>query len=372
MKEIDFRMKYGLYYYKNTKVLGDDIWAYAESLFYPHIDYLIDNTTIYSFKSTNNEKVATVISAFVEPINHEWAFMPPDNIIPLFVGSYFRSTMWEYIENEMVQKYLRKYAPIGVRSISNMKRFNEMGIEAYFSGCVTLTLPKLDKRAQSKKYICCVDVPGYVEDFIRNSVGEEIEIKRMSHEIWTWSIEEQRIYEKKTISERFNVVRQYLEIYANALCVVTSKLHCALPCLTQETPVLLTLPQDGHGITDMNERMGDFFELFNMCSYEDFNNDSVEYNFESPAPNSDKWRSLKVDIEDRINMFISKCENGEEIYKESVLNNYERLEGLIEILENKIIQLKNVVDEKNRRLFQMTNEFQKSGGQSNIGFTEET
>ena len=69
-------MKYGLYYYKQTHNLGDDMWAYAQSLFYPRIDYLIENTNIYNFRSEHNETVATMIAAFVEPYNHEYAFMP--------------------------------------------------------------------------------------------------------------------------------------------------------------------------------------------------------------------------------------------------------------------------------------------------------
>lgn len=344
-------MKYGLYYYKNTKVLGDDFWAYAQSLFYPHIDYLIDNTTIYKFKSKNDEMVATIMSAFIEPMNHEWGFLPPSNILPLFVGSYFRSTMWEYLENSIVQEYLRANAPIGVRSRGNVERLKECNIKAFFSGCITLTLPQMEKT--SGNYICCVDVPDYVIDYVKKTVGDRFEIKVLTHKIWQWNEEEQREHENASIDDRFKKVVRFLQIYANAHCVITSRLHCALPCLTQHTPVLLTVPKDGEGIVDMNDRMGDFFELFHMQYYEDFLSDSITYDFISPPANSDNWKKYRDDVDNYVRDFIERCEHGNAqinpVYTET-----ERLEQLTDILETKVIQLKKVVDDKNRYIRKLT------------------
>jgi hypothetical protein len=353
-------MKYGLYYFKNTKVLGDDFWAYAQSLFYPRIDYLIDNTTIYNFKSKDNEKVATIVSAFVEPLNYEYAFMPPSNIVPFFVGSYFRSTMWEYIENDCVLKYLKSVGPIGCRSKSNVKKLQSHGIDAYFTGCITLTLPKVDKKKLTSKYICCVDVPDYVVDYVKKSVGDNFEVRRMSHEIWTWSEEEQKRYSELSIYERFEKIKRYIEIYANAYCVVTSKLHCAMPCLTQDTPVLLTVPEDGYGVFDMQDRMGDFFELFHLAYYSDFIDGTVKYDFLNPCENKDNWKFFRADIEEAVRLFIKKCEEG--LYDDDVVSvpDKERLENLVDILENKIIQLKNVVDSKNYQINELNEKLRKS------------
>ncbi len=44
---------------------------------------------------------------------------------------------------------------------------------------------------------------------------------------------------KYSHDERFAKAKQLLEIYANARCVFTSRIHCALPCLALGTPVIL-------------------------------------------------------------------------------------------------------------------------------------
>ena len=339
-------MKYGLYYFRNTHNLGDDMWAYAQSLFYPHIDYLIDNTSVYKFKSKNDEDVATIIGAFVEPRNYEWCFLPPSNVIPFFVGAYFRSTMWEFLQNEQIVKYMKAYAPVGARTTTTT-RFSDLGIDSYYSGCVTLTLPELKKNKGG--YICLVDVPEYVEKYVRDVVGEKSEIKIITHDLPNLGQDVYLNHRNLSITDRFNKIKELLQVYADAKLVVTSKLHCALPCLTQKTPVCLTLPKDGKGIVDMHDRMECFFELFNMCWYEDFKEGSVRYDFQNPPANPDKYLVYRDVINKNIHDFILQCENGQVARKE-VFTEKERLEILVEILENKVYQLKNVVDGKNQMI----------------------
>ena len=338
-------MKYGVYYFKNTHNIGDDIWAYAQSLFYPHIDYLIDNTSLYKFRSKNDEDVATIIGAFVEPRNYEWCFLPPSNIIPFFTGAYFRSTMWEFLQNAQIIRYLKAFAPIGTRTTAIAEKFKDLGIDAYYSGCVTLTFPEMKKR--SGGYICLVDVPEYVEDYVRKNVGNNIEIKIITHDLPNLGEEIFLKHRELSIEERFEKVRELIQIYADARCVVTSKLHCALPCLTQHTPVLLTLPRDGRGIVDMYERMQCFFELFNMSWYEDFREGAVDYDFKNPPDNPDTYLNYRENLLEHIGKFISDCEKGN-ITRRKVFNEEERLNILTEILEDKVFQLKGVIDSKNK------------------------
>lgn len=338
-------MKYGVYYFKNTHNIGDDIWAYAQSLFYPHIDYLIDNTSVYKFRSENDEDVATIIGAFVEPRNYEWCFFPPSNIIPFFVGAYFRSTMWEFLQNEQMIRYMKEFAPIGTRT-TTITKFLDLGIDAYYSGCITLTLPEMEKK-DGGGFICLVDVPEYVEDYVKKKVGSNVEIKIITHDLPNLGKEIFLKHRELSIEERFEKVRELIQVYADARCVVTSKLHCALPCLTQHTPVLLTLPKDGCGIVDMYERMHCFFELFHMCWYEDFRNGSVEYDFKNPPDNPNTYLHYRESLIERISKFISDCEKGS-VGRKEVFNEEERLRTLTEILEDKVLQLKGVVDFKNR------------------------
>lgn len=336
-------MKYGLYYYKNTQNLGDDIWAYAQSLFYPQIDYLIDNTTVYKFKSKDNEKVASIFSAFIEPYNNEYSFFPPSNIIPFFIGSYFRPTMFEFLDTLPMQSYLSKYSPIGCRTRELAELFEEKGIAAYFSGCISLTLPNMNKKKQN--YICLVDVPEYIVDFVKNKVGSRYELKLMTHDI-----DDIQAHSELSIEERFEIVKNHLEIYAGAHCVVTSRLHVALPCLTQNTPVLLTVTDEAKvGVNDMDRRMKDFFPMLNQCRYSDFLNDKVSYDFVSPTPNPETYISYRNDLIDKCKVFIENCEKG--ISNNICENN--SFDDIMDVLEKKIYQLKCVIDSKNRYIAMM-------------------
>jgi len=60
--------------------------------------------------------------------------------------------------------------------------------------------------------------------------------------------------------QRFTIADQFLRDYARAKLVVTTKIHCALPCAGMGTPVLLmmTNPKDARfgGIKDLLNHLG--------------------------------------------------------------------------------------------------------------------
>lgn len=321
-------MKYGLYYFKNTHNLGDDMWAYAQSLFLPHIDYLIDNISIYNFKSDNNEPVAAIMSAFIEPYNYEYSFCPPANIYPLFIGSYFRPTMYEFLDTELMKKYLYNHSPIGTRSKEISDFLKKRNIDSYFSGCISMTLPALNIPKQN--YICLVDVPNYVIDYVKKHVGDKYEIKVMTHDIV-----DIKSHSEMCVLERFNIIKKLLETYSRAHCVITSRLHVALPCLTQDTPVLLTVTDESSvGVNDIERRIKDFYPYVHHNYYSDFLNDNVIYDFIDPPKNDDLYLDLRNKLIETCTDFISKCESGDIEFDTS--ENISELK-YIDILQKKLL-----------------------------------
>lgn len=327
-------MKYGVYYFRNTHNLGDDIWAYAQSKFLPSIDYLIDNTTAYAFNSDNHEKVACIIGAFVEPYNFEYSFLWSTDILPFFCGAYFRPTMYELFENNSVIEYLKAYEPIGCRSTVMVELLRSKGVNAYFSGCISLTLPKIEK--EKEDYICLVDVSNAVEEKVREKCGG-LKIIKTTH-----VIADVDSHSKLSINDRFNIVEKQLEIYSKARCVITSRLHVALPCLTQNTPVLLVIPHtDKIGVNDITTRIQDYFLMLNHCYEEDFISGKYECAKSIVSPNPDIYIKYRKAIIESCKQFVNQCEKNK--FPDIVINSSTK----IDILENKIIQLKNVIDQKN-------------------------
>lgn len=232
-------MKIGLLYNKRTTNVGDDIQSYALENLLPRVDTMVDRENMNTNAHFDNKPTATVMAAWF--MGKKWQWPPADCLRPLFTSfhytdftnypnKYFRSE-FEYISGPGAQ-YLDAWGPVGCRDLFTMEQLQKRGIEAYFSGCVTLTLPKQPVTKDAGKYVCLVDVPKAVENKIRDiykDTGKEIRV--MTHLTKASNL--------LTIAHRRSEVEKLLTTYQNAFCVITKRLHVTLPCLAMETPVIL-------------------------------------------------------------------------------------------------------------------------------------
>ena len=84
--------------------------------------------------------------------------------------------------------------------------------------------------------------------------------------------------------------------YATARLVVTSRLHCALPCLALGTPVLfIETAADAY-------RFDGLRDLLHRATDADLLNEKTDFDPNAPPPNGSGWLTLR----DRL---ISSCEN---------------------------------------------------------------
>ena len=295
-------MKFGLLINRGASNLGDDIQSYAESLFLPKIDYLVDREFISDFKpKKEDEIVATIMGAWWT--RHKWHFPPPKNIYPLWISMHLTNFGPEHIGtpvyDEFLQgigaKHMKAYGPVGTRDMATLKAFEKLDIPAYFSGCVTLTLPKQKVKKQEKDYILLVDLDKRVEKKLRQQLkGKDIEIKKISNQRESRRTPEQmddwEFREKETI--------ELLEMYQNAKCVVTRRLHVALPCLAMEVPVLCVhYPK--------NIRFGPYNEWLHMVKPEDFLKDKYDYDFLNPKPNKKDYLEYRKKLTKQMKDFVA-------------------------------------------------------------------
>lgn len=123
-------------------------------------------------------------------------------------------------------EYLKAYEPVGCRDAYTAAGLCEKGIDAYLNGCMTITLPKVKaaKRVNASK-VYCVDVYPEVMDCMPVEIRE--------HCITTSHLIEDQITDTLAYTEEiFNTYA------ARAKLVVTSRLHCAVPCIAMGIPVV--------------------------------------------------------------------------------------------------------------------------------------
>ncbi|MBQ8476802.1 hypothetical protein IJ531_07055, partial [bacterium] len=146
-------------------------------------------------------------------------------------------------------------------------------------GCITLTLQK-NPEIPRGDYILCLDVEKKVVD----------EIKKLTDRpIYCIS---RKILNFYSFQERFKIAKMILRMYHNAALNVTSALHCMLPSLAFETPVLRIIRNDKmEGTGPRYEGYEDFFN--SVCLDNNDYSQLQKYNFNNPIPNPTKYLELR-------------------------------------------------------------------------------
>lgn len=97
-------------------------------------------------------------------------------------------------------------------------------------------------------------------------------------------------------------------LYAKAKLVITSRIHCALPCLGLETPVIFLEEKDDNFISSC--RFGGLENLFNRVFINrynlepDFTSNSIISSDHYPM-NKDSWKSYAKKLDETCVKFIN-------------------------------------------------------------------
>ena len=166
---------------------------------------------------------------------------PPSNSIDPLITSININLNDEKVINSFISdeslEYMKRHGPIGARDISTLNFLKDNNIPSYFSGCLTLTLDK-NPSIKKQEYIVTVDVPKEVINFLKTKTNKKIYNVTQMAPLNMNKPNETRIslYNSK---EKFILANSLLDLYQGASCVITNRLHVALPCLAFDTPVLL-------------------------------------------------------------------------------------------------------------------------------------
>lgn len=250
-------MKYALITYinvKNSFNVGDYIQSLAAKQFLPHVDTYINREELSQY---NDKPAKIIMNGWFTHKPKTW--IPSDNLVPLFVSFHINSNRAHDMLSAEGVEYLRKYEPIGCRDYHTLRLLEQKGIKAFFSGCLTLTLDNYRCSLPRENKIYIVDplyglpnkdrifsgVRGFIKGIIRGDIWHIGAAEKFMKEIFSESLLNNAEYIKQepssqyyTEEEKFLLADSLLKKYSKAKLVITSRIHCALPCLAMGTPVI--------------------------------------------------------------------------------------------------------------------------------------
>ena len=322
--------------------IGDYVQALASSQFLPSIDGFINREQLDDY---NDEECKVIMNGWYMHNPQHWP--PSSKICPLFVAFHLNTSVADKMLSNEGVSYLKAHEPIGCRDTNTMKLLKDKGIKAYFSGCMTLTL--------GKRYITEEknDIDYFVDPIIPKSKNlltnlknifyyfynlknvnivaaklyqtEKLTIKRRlisagflrlysriidkSMVVHATYINQENAYYADAFDSDFDRLKEaerLIKLYAKARLVVTNRIHCALPCLGLNTPVIYTLDMNDSEISTC--RFGGLVDLFNVvvCGPNKIDVKDISYVSPKSIPhNKQTWKELANRLSQKCIEFIN-------------------------------------------------------------------
>jgi hypothetical protein len=217
--ESELAMKYAVLKYSTDNV-GDEIQSIAARRLLPRVDFYIDRERMREAA----DLPPCILLANGYFMHRPENFGLPPHVKPIFLS--FHVAKQSLLSKRNVA-YLKQHEPIGCRDQWTLDMLRFRGVLAYYSGCLTLTLEnRFDRRGED---VYLVDLDDAMMELVPTPIAER------GARLTQWVPREER----EDSEARFKRAEELLECYAKASLVVTTRLHCALPCLALGTPVVL-------------------------------------------------------------------------------------------------------------------------------------
>lgn len=327
--------------------IGDYIQALAARQFLPRVDSYIEREHL---KDYDGERTNVIMNAYYMHDAQQWP--PSDKINPLLVSVHINILARDKMLSNEGLEYFKKYQPIGCRDYETEKMLLSCGIKAYFSGCMTLTLGKQYKSSKKNEKIYFVDVKLPIErpyklKLLIKSLFYFGEIRSLSTKLSTSIFSNCTIFEnwcksanlylsfKKLMDKDLILNAEYLtqedikynllpnndarmeaaeslvRKYASASLVITSRIHCALPCLAVETPVYYVY--DDNMPLFSSCRLDGLVQLFNVIHWtgkelkSNFASNLNKISLKNIIPNSKEYVKYSEELSSMCEKFINSC-----------------------------------------------------------------
>lgn len=285
--------------------IGDYIQALASSQFLPSVDGFIERENIDEY---NGKNTTMIMNGWF--MHHPEHWPPSSKITPLFYAFHINVLAKKALLAPQSLSYLKLYEPIGCRDTNTAKLLNDNGIKAYFSGCMTLTLGQKYKSEEKEDKCYIVDAchsnsksMSHLLDIVFTLIFKRKKISLISEKMMlpysyrklkklrkllhvaSFFVDYKKIVSEETLvnaeyvcqqtsyyNENFKTDEQLLgeaerlvRLYSKAKLVITSRIHCVLPCLGLETPVIYV--NDNSQDEASYCRLGGLKDFFNILEW---------------------------------------------------------------------------------------------------------
>lgn len=203
--------------------LGDNIQSIATERLLPEIRKRFNRDTLAN--ATPLYPMNIVMNGW---FSHQPASCLPlkNSLHPIFWGFHITdlNNSWNYFSRKDIVEYLKKYEPIGCRDPYTAERLSDLGLKTFVSYCLTLTFPTR-KQAPVNGRIIAVDInPSFLPQEIKEQTSFYTHIVPGS---------------KYREGIKRACARYLLSLYkTKAKLVITTRLHCLLPCIALGVPVI--------------------------------------------------------------------------------------------------------------------------------------
>lgn len=149
-------------------------------------------------------------------------FCYSNKITPVFISLCFITNT---LNNDDIN-YLKNFEPIGCRDWHTYEVLKKYGINAYVNGCITITMEFSKIEVSKHKRTLLIDVDDDLLSLVPKKLLETSEKYTQIHDTPSENIVEVYVY---------NIYQKYI---SEASLIITSRLHCAIPCMMAGIPVI--------------------------------------------------------------------------------------------------------------------------------------
>ena len=310
-------MKNAVLLYKKSRNIGDDIQGLAALKLLDQPDVEILDRESLSAPGTD-EPLKLLCNGWFMDKAENWP--PAENIDPYFIS--FHIAKFPGIRRLMLREdlvpYYKKHEPIGCRDHETSRLLEAIGVKTYFSGCATLTLPRPDVDRSNE--IVVSDL--FINDILTGDYAKKVSYKLIPEEYHkdVRLVTHVRPHGNVSVEQRINDAQELLNIYARAKMVVTSRIHCALPCLALGTPVYFldfgyvrkSNRDRFEGILELmhvvrphipfheNSRIDKLVKLFGLHKIFFNQIKTLDIPFDHPEPNRDDYKVIAENIRQKV------------------------------------------------------------------------